>query len=115
MTGRLVRRIVPGLAAVLAGQGRQERPVLPVVAALEDARRLDADEQAVAGTGEGRDLRDLATVLVAVGEAFARHLPRLAEIAAAPHGRAVPFACGSRVDIAGGRVVDGVVDGPAFA
>ena len=59
---RLVRGIVPALAAVLAGEGRQQRPGLAVVAALEDARRLDADEQAVARARERRDLRDLAAV-----------------------------------------------------
>ena len=115
MPGRLVRRIVPALAAVLAGEGREERPRLAVVAALEDARRLDADEQPVARARERRDLRDLAAVLVAVGEALARLLPRLAEVAAAPDGRAVPLARGGGVDRAGRRVVDRVVDRPALA
>ena len=113
--GRLVGGIVPTLAPRLAGESRQQRPGLPVVAALEDSRRLDADEQAVAGSCERRHLRDLAPVLVAVGEALARHLPRLAEIRAAPDGGAVPLARSGRIDRAGGRVVDGVVDGPPFA
>src|SRR5436309_5456446 len=104
MAGRLVGRIVPALAAVLAGQGRQERPGLAVVAALEDAGRLDADEQAVARAGECRDLRDLAAVAVAVGEALARVLPRPAEAAAAPAGGAAPFARRGRIDPARGRV-----------
>ena len=113
--GRLVGGIVPALAAVLARQGREERPGLAVVAALEDARRLDADEQPVARARERRHLRDLAAVVVAVGEAFARLLPRLAEIAAAPDGRAVPLARGGGVDLPCGRVVDSVVDGPSLA
>src|SRR5947208_12667250 len=43
MPGRLVGGIVPDLAAVLAGEGGEQRPVLAVVAALEDAWCLDAD------------------------------------------------------------------------
>ena len=105
MPGRLVGGIVPTLAPRLAGESRQQRPGLPVVAALEDSRRLDADEQAVAGSCERRHLRDLAPVLVAVGEALARHLPRLAEVGAAPDGGAVPLARGGGVDLAGSGVV----------
>ena len=44
MPGRLVRGVVPDLAARLAGERRQLRPGRAVVAALEDPRRLDADE-----------------------------------------------------------------------
>ena len=97
------------------GEGREERPGLAVVAALEDARRLDSDEQPVAGPRERRHLGDPAAVLVAVGEALARVLPGLAEVAAAPDGGAVPLARGGGEDRAGVRVVDGVVDGPSFA
>src|SRR4029077_12264595 len=64
--GRLVGGIVPSLAAVLPGQGRQQRPGLAVVVALENSRRLDADEQPVAGARKCRDLRDLASIVVAV-------------------------------------------------
>ena len=46
MSGRLVGRVVPDLAAGLAGERRQLRPGGAVVAALEDPRRLDADEHA---------------------------------------------------------------------
>ena len=113
--GRLVRGIVPALAAVLAREGGEERPGLAVVAALEDARRLDSDEQPVAGPRERRHLGDPAAVLVAVGEALARVLPGLAQVAAAPDGGAVPLARGGGEDRAGVRVVDGVVDGPSFA
>src|SRR3954469_14068290 len=115
MPGRLVRRIVPALAAVLPGERRQQRPGLAVVAALEDARRLDADEQPVAGARERRHLGDPAAVLVTVGEAFARVLPSLAQVVTAPDGGAVPLACGGGEDRACLRVVDRVVDGPSFA
>src|SRR5437588_432456 len=64
--------------------------------------------------GEGRDLRDLPPV-VAVREPFARVRPRLAEVAAPPHRRAVPFAGRGRVQVARVGVLDGVVDGPALA
>ena len=76
MAWRLVRRVVPHLAAVLAREGGEERERLAVVAALEDAGSLDADEEPVAGAGERRDLRDLPPVVVAVGQALARHAPR---------------------------------------
>src|SRR4029077_10036102 len=101
--GRLVGRVVPFLAAVLARQGREERPGAAVVVALEDIRSLAADEQPVAGARERRDLGDLAPVVVAVGESLARLLPRFAEVVAAPDRGAVPLARGGRVDLAGGR------------
>src|SRR6476469_4604679 len=115
VAGRLVRGVVPLLAAVLAAQRGEERPRLAVVAALEDARRLDADEQPVARARERRDLRDLAAVVVAIGQALARLLPRLAEVRATPYRGAVPLARRGGVDRAGGPVVDRVVDRPAFA
>src|SRR2546430_12929872 len=74
MPGRLVGGIVPALPAVLTGQGRQQRPGLAVVAALEDARRLDADAHPAAPGRERPDLRELASVLVAPRGAFPRHL-----------------------------------------
>src|SRR6185436_13510264 len=64
---------------------------------------------------EGRDLRDLAGVAFGVADALARERPGLAEVAASPDGRAVPFARGGGVDRARVRVVHGVVDGPALA
>ena len=114
MARRLVRRVVPGLAAGLAGKRREERPRLAAVAALEDAGRLDADEHAAVGGREMRDLRQLA-VAVVVGEALAGELPRLADVGTAPHRGAVPLARGGRVDRARRGVVDRVVDGPALA
>src|SRR6185437_4720159 len=92
MARGLVRGVVPGLAAVLPGQGGQQRPGFAVVATLEDARCLDSDEQAVARTRERRHLGDLATVVVPVCEALARVLPRLAEVFAPENSGAVPFA-----------------------
>src|SRR5262249_60769528 len=95
VAGRLVRGIVPELAARLAGERREERPRLAAVLALEDAGRLDADEHAPVPDGERGDLRHLPRVVVAVADAFAREGPGLAEIGAAPDGRGVPVACGS--------------------
>ena len=77
--------------------------VAPLVAALEDAGRLDADEHAAVLDREGRDLRDLAAGVVVVRDALARVRPRLAEVGAAPDGRAVPLARGGRVDRARAR------------
>src|SRR5207248_9987915 len=87
VAGRLVRRVVPELAAGLAGKGGEERPGLAAVAALKDAGRLDADEDAAVPRGERRDLGDLARIVVAVADALARERPRLAEVVAAPDGR----------------------------
>ena len=64
---------------------------------------------------ERRDLRDLAAGLGVVRDAFARVCPRLAQIRAPPHGRAVPFARRGRVDRTALRVVDRVVHRPALA
>src|SRR5581483_5602604 len=115
VAGRLVRGIVPVLAAVLAGERREKRPRRAVVLALEDAGRLDADEETVAGARERRDLVDLPAVVVGIAQSLARHLPRRAAVAAAPDARAVPLARRSGVDRVGRRVVDRVVDGPALA
>jgi hypothetical protein len=52
MTGRLIRRIVPRLASRFSGEGRQQRPCLPFVAALEDPGRFDADQQTAVAHGE---------------------------------------------------------------
>src|SRR5262249_13870348 len=108
MAGRLVRGIVPLLAAVLAGEGREERERLAVVLALEDAGSLDTEEEPVAGACDGRDLGDLAAVVVAVREPLARLLPRGAAVAAAEDRRAVPLARRGGVDRVGLRVVDRV-------
>src|SRR5439155_26226792 len=59
MTGRLVRRVVPHLAPRLARKRGEQRPRFPLVMALEDPRRLDADEHAAVLDGERRDLRKL--------------------------------------------------------
>ena len=76
MARRLVRRVVPGFAAGLARERRQQRPALAAVAALEEARRLDADEDAPVRHGERRYLRDLAGLIRVVGEALAGERPR---------------------------------------
>ena len=94
--GRLVRRIVPILASGLAGEHRVRRPRRPVVATLEDARRLHTDEHAAMSGREARNLGHLAAILVR--EPLARLRPRLAEVGAAPDRRAVPFARGGGVD-----------------
>ena len=114
VAGRLVRRVVPPSLPGLAGERRELRPVRAVVAALEDAGRLDADEHAARRRRESRGLRDLPPRLV-VGEALARERPGLAEVAAPPDGRAVPFARRGRVDRARRRLEHGVVDGPGLA
>ena len=72
------------------------------------SRRPCAGEQA-------RDLREPELAVLAVAEALARELPRLAEIVAAPDAGAMPFAGGGGVDRARVRIVDRVVDGPALA
>ena len=115
MAGRLVRGIVPGLTPGLACERRQQGPPLAAVPALEDARRLGADENAPVRGGERRHLRHLARAGVVVGEALARERPCLAQVAAAPDGRPMPFARRGGIDGAGVLVVDGVVDGPALA
>ena len=74
--------------------------VRAAVAALEDAGRLGAGEQAPVRRRQARDLRQLQ-LAVAVGEALARQLPRLAEVVAAPDAGAVPLARRGRVDRAG--------------
>ena len=74
----------PTLAAGLAGEGGEHREGCSAVPALEDAGRLDADEQPVVAGGERRDLREAPAVLV--GETLRGVLPGLAEIAAAPDG-----------------------------
>src|SRR5581483_7056328 len=110
---RLIRRVVRALAAGLAGQRREECPRLAVVATLEDARRLDTGEHTAVRSGERRDLRQLAPVLVR--EAFARERPRLAEVLAAPDRRAMPLAGRGREDRAGARLHERVIDRPALA
>src|SRR6185437_2400024 len=113
VAGRLVRRVVPALASGLAVEHRVRRPGGPVVPALEDAGRLDADEDSTVGGRYARDLGHPAAVLV--GEPLARLRPGLAEIGAAPDRGAVPLARCGRVDGARTLVVDRVVNGPALA
>src|SRR6476661_4998227 len=116
MPRRLVRRVVPALATGHAVERAQKRPRLALVAALEDARRLDAGEQAPVRGGQPRDLRQLRRrVPFTEADALARGLPRLAEVAAAPDGGPVPLARGGGIHVAALRVVDRVVDGPALA
>ena len=116
MPGRLVRGVVPALAARLALERREQRPGLAAVAALEHAGALRAGEEAAVVRGQAGDLRELELALaVAVRETLARLLPCLAEVGAAPDARAVPLARGGRVDRAAAGVVDGVVDRPALA
>src|SRR5207247_9270632 len=73
---RLVRGIVPALAARLSLERREMRPVLAGVVALEDAGVLDAHEHALGRGGEGRDLRKVLAVL-AVRDALAGERPGL--------------------------------------
>src|SRR3954452_16305843 len=116
VTWRLVRGVVPALAAGHAVQRAQERPRLALVAALEDAGGLDAGEDPPVRGGQSGDLRQLRRALtLAVAEALARGLPRLAEVAAAPDRGAVPFARRCGVEVAAFCVVDRVVDRPALA
>src|SRR5215213_1300097 len=91
MARRLLRRVVPALAAGLALERREHRPRRAAVAALEDPDLLGTREQAPVSGGERRHLRQLGAVL-AVAEALARVLPRLAEVRAPPDRRPVPFA-----------------------
>src|SRR5207248_591788 len=114
MAGRLLVGVVPRAAARLAVERRLQRPRLASVAALEDAGRLGAREQAAVRRRQAGDLGELQAV-VGVAEALARELPALAKVAAAPDARAVPLAGRGRVDRARVRVVHGVVDRPALA
>ena len=104
MPGRLVRRVVPRLAPGLARERRQQRPAL---AAVARSRRCPAPRRRRAAarrsTASDDDLRHLARVVLAVGDALARVRPGLAEVVAAPDRRAVPLARGGRVDRAGRR------------
>ena len=98
-----------------------EREGLAAVGALEQARRLGADEQTAVHGHHRRDLRELEPAspsspsLFAVAEALARVLPRLAEVGAPPDRRAVPLARRGGVDRPRLGVVVGLVDGPALA
>src|SRR4029453_7902008 len=115
MAGRLIRRIVPLVASRLSGECREQRPRLSFVAALEDAGRFDADQQAAVADGKCRDLRDLSIALGVVRDPLARVGPRLTQVEAPPDGLTVPFARGRSEDRVGLRVVNHVVDGPALA
>src|SRR5262249_59259380 len=114
MAGRLIRRIVPLVASRLSGEGGQQRPGVPFVAALEDPRCLDADQETAVADGERRDFRDLAPGFRVVLDPFARVCPVFTEIRAPPDGLTMPFTRGGRVDDPARRVVDHVVHGPAF-
>ncbi len=115
VAGRLVRRVVPQVAAGFSRERRQQRPVLASVATLEDPGCLHADEHAPVLHGERRDLRQLPIAVRLVGEALARLRPRLAEVRAAPDGRAVPLARSGGEDRPRRGVVNGVVHGPRLA
>ena len=114
MAGRLVGRIVPGRAARLAVERAQQRPGLAAVTALEQAGRLGAGQHAPVRGAQTGDLRQ-PQVAVAIGQALARQLPGLAQVAAAPDARTVPLARGRRVDRARCRIVHRMVDRPPVA
>src|SRR5581483_8788865 len=112
---RLVRRIVPLVAAGLAVERAQQRERLAAVAALEDAARLGADEQPPVRGAQARDLVQLQLGVVAVAQPLARVLPGLAEVTAAPDGGAVPLASRGGVERPRLLVEDRVVERPALA
>ena len=116
VAGRLLRRVVPRLAALVPLEGRHQRERLPAVGALEEAGRLGADEQAAVRGHHVGDLGQLQlAVAVGIAEPRAGVLPRLAQVGAAPDRRAVPLAGGGGEDRARVAVQDGVVDGPVLA
>ena len=75
------------------------------LAAVACSRRCPAPRRrrgrARRATASDETFDTLRVAAVAVGEAFARERPGLAEVAAAPDRRPVPFARGGRVDGAG--------------
>src|SRR5205814_1466153 len=75
---------------------------------------LDTGEHATVRDGQAGDLGQLHAAVLGVREPFARELPALAEVAAAPDAGTVPFAGGGRVDRARSLVVHRVVDRPAL-
>ena len=86
------------VAAGLAVERAEQRPGGAAVAALEDAGRLGAGEHAAVRRRQPGDLRQPQLAVLAVAEALARELPRLAEVGAAPDPGAVPLARRGRVD-----------------
>src|SRR5207302_6859193 len=93
----------------------QQRPGRPMIAALEDPRRLHACEHATVVDGERGDLRNLPRVVFAVTQTFAGLCPCLPEIRTAPDARAEPLARGRRIDRPARTVVDRVINRPPFA
>src|SRR2546423_5284532 len=106
MSRRLLRGIVPVLAARLAVECAEERPVDAAVPALEHTGHLDAREYASVRRRQPGDLGQLLRALaLAVRQALARQLPGLAEIVAPPDAGPVPLARRRGVDRAGDRIV----------
>ena len=113
--GRLLRGVIPGFAALLALEGGHQREGLAAVGALEEPGGLGAHQQAAVCRHDVRDLRELQLVAVGVAEPFARVLPGLAKVCAAPDRRAEPLARGGCVDRSRVAVERRVVDRPALA
>ena len=113
--GRLVRRVVPDLrcrADRRASSARDQSRRRPGSRRCPAPRRRPAH---VPATPRASRPSRSSSGVVAVGEALARERPRLAEVAASPDGRAVPFARCGRVDRARRPLEHGVVDRPGLA